>query len=85
MQQELLEECIDLEIVKTEKRRIEIFLGVMVFGLMLLITNVSFFPTSISDVFLDPRSINMGIYTSIGFIVLLLFSRMLVGDIRAGE
>lgn len=81
MRQELLEECIDLEIVKTEKRRIEIFLGVMVFGLVLLLTNVSFFPTSISEVFLDPRSINFGVYTSVGFILLLVLSRLLVGKL----
>ena len=71
-----LEECIDLEIVKTEKRRLEIFLGVMVFTLLLLLLNISFFPTSISEVFLDERSLKLGIYISLAFILPLVRFQM---------
>lgn len=80
-----LEECIDLEIVKTEKRRLEIFLGVILFGLVLLFLNFTFFPTTISEVFIDERSMQLGIFTSIGFIILLLVSRWMVGKISHCE
>ncbi|MEQ8905072.1 adenylate/guanylate cyclase domain-containing protein [Ekhidna sp.] len=80
-----LEECIDLEIVKTEKRRLEIFLGILSIGLILLFLNITLFPITISEVFLDERSMKLGIYTSIGFIVLLLLSRMMVGKISSCE
>ncbi len=76
-----LEKCIDLEIVKTEKRRLEIFLGVSVFAFLLLVFNITFFPVSISDVFLNPKSINFGVVVTFGFIVLLLVSRLLVGKL----
>lgn len=81
MQLEELERCIDLEMVKTEKRRLEIFLGIMVFGLILLLVNMTFFPTTISEVFDDPRSMKLGIYTSLGFIFFLLLSRLMVGKL----
>ncbi len=80
-----LEECIDLEIVKTEKRRLEIFLGVLLFGLLLLFLNTTFFPTTISEVFIDERSMQLGIFTSIGFIILLVISRWMVGKIAHCE
>ncbi len=85
MRIEDLEECIDLEIVKTEKRRLEIFLGVMIFGLLLLLTNIFFFPVSISEVFVDPMSMQLGIYVSLGMILLLLVSRTMVGKIATCE
>ncbi|SNS91923.1 Adenylate cyclase, class 3 [Ekhidna lutea] len=85
MQIEELEKCIDLEIVKTEKRRLEIFIGILVIGLVLLLTNMIFFPTTISDTFLDERSIKLGVYTSAGFIVILLISRWMVGKIADCE
>ena len=81
MQLKALEECIDLEIVKTEKRRLEIFLGVMIFGLILLTINLTFFPTTISEVFTDDRSMKLGVYISLGFIILLIFSRLIVGKL----
>ncbi|GAB4241250.1 MAG: adenylate/guanylate cyclase domain-containing protein [Ekhidna sp.] len=76
-----LEECIDLEIVRTEKRRLEIFLGVMFFALALLIVNITIFPDSISDVFYDDRSMDLAIYLSLGFILLLFYSRYFVGKL----
>ena len=85
MQLEELEKCIDLEIVKTEKRRLEIFLGILTIGLILLVVNVAFFPTTISETFLDDRSIKLGIYTSLVFIVILLVSRWMVGKISHCE
>lgn len=85
MQLNELEECIDLEIVKTEKRRLEIFLGILFFGLFLLCLNYIFFPTTISEVFLDERSMKLGIYTAISFIFLLLLSRLMVGKIASCE
>lgn len=78
-----LEECIDLEIVKTEKRRLEIFLGVIGFGCLLLLANMAFFPATISEVFNDPRSINIGVYLAVGFALLLFMSRMMVGKIAS--
>lgn len=80
-----LEECIDLEIVKTEKRRLEIFLGVLFFGLFLLCLNFIFFPVTISEVFSDERSMKLAIFISLGFIVLLLLSRAMVGKISHCE
>ncbi|MEO1256313.1 MAG: adenylate/guanylate cyclase domain-containing protein, partial [Bacteroidota bacterium] len=80
-----LEKCINLEIVKTEKRRLEIFLGILVMGLALLIANILLFPTEISETFLDSRSIKFGIYTSLGSILILLISRRLVGKISHCE
>lgn len=85
MQSKELEECIDLEMVKTEKRRLEIFLGVMIFGLILLILNLTLFPTTISDVFLDARSMKLGVYTSLAFILLLILSRVMVGKLASCE
>lgn len=85
MRIEELEECIDLEIVKTEKRRLGIFLGVMIFGLALLTINMIFFPVTISEVFLDPMSMQLGIYVSLGMIVLLFVSRMMVSKIASCE
>ncbi|MEO9872732.1 adenylate/guanylate cyclase domain-containing protein [Ekhidna sp.] len=85
MQLDELEKCIDLEIVKTEKRRLEIFLGILVIALILLLANITFFPTAISETFLDNRSIMLGIYTSAGFIVILLISRWMVGKIAHCE
>ncbi len=85
MQLDELEECIDLEIVKTEKHRLEIFLGILLLGLFLLCVNILFFPITISEVFLDERSMKLGIYTSIGFIILLIFSRLMVGKIASCE
>ena len=80
-----LEECIDLEIVKTEKRRLEIFLGVLFFALMLLFLNITFFPTTISEVFVDETSMQLGLYMSVGFIFLLFLSRLMVGKIANCE
>lgn len=80
-----LERCIDLEIVKTEKRRLEIFLGVILAGMTILIANILFFPVAISQIFNDPRSASVGIYISLGFSVLLLFSRFMVGKIADCE
>ncbi len=85
MQLEELEKCIDLEIVKTEKRRLEIFLGILVIALILLLVNVLFFPSAISETFLDERSIMLGIYTAAGFIIILLISRWMVGKIAHCE
>ncbi len=85
MRIEDLEECIDLEIVKTEKRRLEIFLGVMVFGLALLLINIIFFPITISEIFLNPMSMQLGVYVAIGMIILLLVSRLMVGKIATCE
>ncbi|WP_425389439.1 adenylate/guanylate cyclase domain-containing protein [Ekhidna sp.] len=85
MQLEDLEKCIDLEIVKTEKRRLEIFIGILIIGLILLLTNIVFFPTTISDTFLDDLSIKLGVYTSAIFVVILLISRWMVGKIAHCE
>ncbi|MEQ9402004.1 MAG: adenylate/guanylate cyclase domain-containing protein [Cyclobacteriaceae bacterium] len=85
MQIEELEKCIDLEIVKTEKRRLEIFLGVIGFGLIILMVNVIFFPAAISEVFVDPKSLSVGIYIALGFMLLLLMSRLMVGKIASCE
>ncbi|MEO9482681.1 MAG: adenylate/guanylate cyclase domain-containing protein [Ekhidna sp.] len=80
-----LEECIDLEIVKTEKRRLEIFIGILFIGLLLLLINMVFFPTTISETFIDDRSIKLGVYTSAAFIVILFVSRWMVGKIADCE
>lgn len=85
MQQEELERCIDLEIVKTEKRRLEIFLGVVLFGMVLLLANILLFPITISEVFVDNRSINFGILVTSGFVLFLLLSRFIVGKIANHE
>jgi len=85
MRIEELEECIDLEIVKTERRRLLIFLGVVIFALGLLIINMVFFPVTISEVFLDPMSMQLGIYLALGLILLLFLSRVLVGKIATCE
>ncbi|MEP1096617.1 MAG: adenylate/guanylate cyclase domain-containing protein [Cyclobacteriaceae bacterium] len=85
MRIEELEECIDLEIVKTEKRRLSIFLGVLIFALILLVVNMVFFPVTISEVFLDPRSMQLGVYVSMGMIILLFVSRIMVGKIATCE
>ncbi|WP_420317444.1 adenylate/guanylate cyclase domain-containing protein [Ekhidna sp.] len=85
MQLDELEKCIDLEVVKTEKRRLEIFIGILVIGLILLLTNMIFFPTTISDTFIDSRSIKLGVFTAAAFIVILLFSRWIVGKIANCE
>ena len=75
MKLDSLEQCIDLEIVKTERRRLEIFPGVLTIGLVLLLINMVFFPATISETFLDDRSIKLGVYTTAAFIVILLVSR----------
>lgn len=85
MQIEELERCIDLEIVKTEKRRLEIFLGVVLFGTVLLFVNILVFPITISEVFLDNRSINFGIIVALALAILLLISRFIVGKIVSCE
>lgn len=85
MQIKYLEECIDLEIVKTEKRRLEIFLGVVGFGSLLLLVNMVFFPATISEVFEDSRSMNIGVYLAFGFALLLFVSRKMVGKIASCE
>lgn len=85
MQIEELERCIDLEIVKTEKRRLEIFLGVVLFGIVLLFVNILVFPITISEVFLDNRSINFGIVISLALAILLLISRFFVGKFVSCE
>jgi hypothetical protein len=85
MRIEELEECIDLEIVKTEKRRLEIFLGVMVFGFVLMLVNITFFPVVISEIFLDPMSMRVGLFVSSGMIVLLSISRLMVSKIATCE
>lgn len=85
MKLDSLEECIDLEIVKTEKRRLEIYLGVLVIGLVLLLVNMVFFPATISETFLDDRSIKLGVYTTAGFILILSVSRWAVGKIASCE
>ncbi|MEM6830992.1 MAG: adenylate/guanylate cyclase domain-containing protein [Bacteroidota bacterium] len=79
------ERCIDLEIVKTEKRRLEIFIGVILFGLVLQLSNYLFFSVSISELFNDPRSANAGILISLGFVVVLMGSRFIVGKISGCE
>lgn len=85
MQLDELEKCIDLEVVKTEKRRLEIFIGILIIGLVLLLTNMIFFPTTISDTFVDDRSIKLGVYTTSAFVVILLISRWMVGKIADCE
>ncbi|WP_424962453.1 adenylate/guanylate cyclase domain-containing protein [Ekhidna sp.] len=85
MQLDELEKCIDLEVVKTEKRRLEIFIGILLIGLVLLLTNMIFFPTTISDTFIDSRSMKLGIITAAAFVVILLVSRWMVGKIADCE
>jgi len=79
--QKTLEECIDLEIVKTEKRRLSIFIGVLTFGLLLQITNMTLFPITLSEVFIDARSMNLGLFVTFSFILILSVSRILVGKL----
>ncbi len=79
MQIEKLERRIDLEIVNTEKVRLEIFLGVVLFATVLLFINIIVFPITISEVFVDNRSMNVGILVALGLAVLLLISRYFVG------
>ena len=85
MQLDELEKCIDLEVVKTEKRRLEIFIGILLIGLVLLLTNMIFFPTTISDTFIDSRSIKLGVLTAVVFVFILLISRWIVGKIADCE
>ncbi|MEQ6167344.1 adenylate/guanylate cyclase domain-containing protein [Ekhidna sp. MALMAid0563] len=85
MQLDELEKCIDLEVVKTEKRRLEIFIGILLIGLILLLTNMIFFPTTISDTFIDNRSMKLGVLTAAVFVVILLISRWMVGKIADCE
>ncbi len=80
-----LAHCIDLEIVKTEKRRLEIFLAVALFGLILQVSNYVFFPVSISELFNDTRSATAGALISLSFALLLFVSRLLVGKIAGCE
>ncbi|MFK7953998.1 MAG: adenylate/guanylate cyclase domain-containing protein [Ekhidna sp.] len=80
-----LERCIDLEIVKTEKKRLEIFLAFTLFGIVLLFINILFFPVTISEVFIDNRSINFGILVSFVLSIFLLMSRFMVGKIASCE
>ena len=85
MQVDELEECIDLEIVKTEKRRLELFLGILAVAFIMLIANITLFPSTISETFLDTRSINLGAYVTISLFILLLVSRWMVGKIAHCE
>lgn len=85
MQIDELEDCIDLEIVKTEKRRLEIFLGILITGVILLMLNISLFSQIISKTFVDERSMYLGIYSIVGSIILLILSRWMVGKISTCE
>jgi len=80
-----LEECIDLEIVKTEKRRLEIFIGVFSFGLILQLINMTLFPITLSEVFLDNRSMVFGVLLTVSLIVFLVLSRLMVGKLSHCE
>jgi len=73
-----LDECINLEIVKSEKKRLEIFIGVMLLALVMLIFNIFFFPITISDVFLHEKSMKVGIWIVAGFLFFLVMSRFMV-------
>jgi len=81
MQSEELERFIDLEILKTEKRRLDIFIALMMFNLLLLMFNMVFFPTTVADTFRDLQSMYVGLYVSSGFIILLVISRLMVSKL----
>ncbi|MCP4459801.1 MAG: adenylate/guanylate cyclase domain-containing protein [Cytophagales bacterium] len=78
MQIEELERAIDLEILSTEKKRLELFAGVMVFNLVLIMFNMVFFPNALSDTFRDLQSMYFGVYVIITMIVLLVLARLLL-------
>ncbi|NQZ74807.1 MAG: adenylate/guanylate cyclase domain-containing protein [Ekhidna sp.] len=85
MQLEHLERCVDMEIVKTEKRRLEIFIGILFVGLLLLIINRFFFPSTIPETFKYARSLKLVFYTVAVFIGTLVLSRVMVGKIANCE
>ncbi len=80
-----LEHCLDLEISKTEKRRLEIFMGIVIFSLILSSLNYFAFPYLKSEIFADSRTIRYLFYVGFGFIILLLLSRLLVAKIVTCE
>ena len=85
MRIEELERCIDLELVKTERRRLEIFIGIMGSGFVLLLINIFFFSNALMETLRNPESIWFGMYITLGFILLLFISRRIVGKIAASE
>ncbi|MEM9895485.1 MAG: adenylate/guanylate cyclase domain-containing protein [Bacteroidota bacterium] len=75
-----INQSIAKELVNTEKKRLMIFIGVVVFGLTLLIINFSIFPI-IGNYLQNPRSMNGGIALNFCFLILLILSRIIIEKI----
>lgn len=78
MQKEELALSLDLEILNTEKIRLELFAGLMVFNLALVMFNMVFFPNALSDTFKDLQSMYVALYVIAGMIVMLVLGRFIV-------
>jgi len=81
MNTEKLQQSIDLEILKTEKRRLDIFIGVMVFNLLMVLFNLVFFPSVLYETFKDLQSMFFLLYVTLAFVVLLGLSRVVISKL----
>lgn len=68
-------------IVSTEKKRLLIFMGVVVVGIAILIVNILFLAATFSQYFKDPRSLTIGIWVNFALLFFLLIARLYVNQI----
>lgn len=77
-----IERRIGHDIVRTETQRLQIFIALFSFGLVLLWINQYLAPEGVEEVFRDERSLTMGTYVSLLLIGVLSISRIFVGRIH---